>query len=574
MTKDDAEKVEWDIIVVGAGFGGGVLGADLHDTNEKLPEGARKNILLIERGGLIFHSHCLNGSRPTKTGDSGQQNDAFFQDFKSPYATRDSPDWVGGAVYAFGGRSNVWGLFIPRPHHETLDRYFPQAVVNDLRKPYFRKAETLLRISYPETRPVHQALIDALNATNTPTKWQWGRMASDFKEERNFDFAEGGYSTVDKLLEIAMNNSKSVISKFNILADAEVTQLNFEQKTVKSLQLRGYAKPLRAKHVVLSAGSVHSAAILRRSQVPLEEGLQTAGHLTDHDMFLVERSFHYQNGGPVNRQDVGPMKVQTFVKLGSPGQEVISLANISVDSSSFLPRALPDDSDLPKFLMVFILPCELLQSNMVDLVPVLNEPVITVKREVDTDRARKVADMNALIAEVMEAMRETFDVTFVNDDVPLVVGEPLKLGNVAHELGSLPMPLRTPNATQLAVVDNDLSLRGYNGVSVCDLSVFPVSTAANPSLTLAALALRLSTKLLPPPAPVTPTVAVANQTSAPIEVSVTKDGGAGDERVSVAPGQTLSLVRENHEGVFVYKDTGSDKYEFLVGHVGEQVQIV
>ena len=48
-----------------------------------------------------------------------------------------------------------------------------------------------------------------------------------------------------------------------------------------------------------------------------------------------------------------------------------------------------------------------------------------------------------------------------------------------------------------SVLDADLSLRGdYKGVSVCDNSVFPFSPSANPSLTLAALALRLSALLI------------------------------------------------------------------------------
>ena len=59
------------------------------------------------------------------------------------------------------------------------------------------------------------------------------------------------------------------------------------------------------------------------------------------------------------------------------------------------------------------------------------------------------------------------------------------IGAVAHEAGSLRMG---PDK----VVDEDLMLRGSNNLFVCDLSVFPNSPAANPALTLAALALRLA----------------------------------------------------------------------------------
>jgi choline dehydrogenase-like flavoprotein len=45
------------------------------------------------------------------------------------------------------------------------------------------------------------------------------------------------------------------------------------------------------------------------------------------------------------------------------------------------------------------------------------------------------------------------------------------------------------------VVDADLKFLGYDNLYACDNSVFPASPAANPSLTLAALALRLASTL-------------------------------------------------------------------------------
>ncbi len=41
------------------------------------------------------------------------------------------------------------------------------------------------------------------------------------------------------------------------------------------------------------------------------------------------------------------------------------------------------------------------------------------------------------------------------------------------------------------VVDENLRYYGYDNLFVCDLSVFPTSPAANPTLTLAVLSLRL-----------------------------------------------------------------------------------
>ena len=45
------------------------------------------------------------------------------------------------------------------------------------------------------------------------------------------------------------------------------------------------------------------------------------------------------------------------------------------------------------------------------------------------------------------------------------------------------------------VVDTDLKFHAYDNLYACDLSVFPASPAANPTLTLAALSLRLARRL-------------------------------------------------------------------------------
>jgi choline dehydrogenase-like flavoprotein len=61
------------------------------------------------------------------------------------------------------------------------------------------------------------------------------------------------------------------------------------------------------------------------------------------------------------------------------------------------------------------------------------------------------------------------------------------LGGVAHEVGTLRM---TDSAA--GVVDPDLRFLDYDNLYACDNSTFPSSPAANPTLTLVALALRLA----------------------------------------------------------------------------------
>ncbi|WP_408997063.1 GMC oxidoreductase [Streptomyces europaeiscabiei] len=47
------------------------------------------------------------------------------------------------------------------------------------------------------------------------------------------------------------------------------------------------------------------------------------------------------------------------------------------------------------------------------------------------------------------------------------------------------------------IIDSGLRFLGYDNLYACDNSVFPTSRAATPSLTLAALALRLAEHLKP-----------------------------------------------------------------------------
>jgi hypothetical protein len=74
-------------------------------------------------------------------------------------------------------------------------------------------------------------------------------------------------------------------------------------------------------------------------------------------------------------------------------------------------------------------------------------------------------------------------------------GKGFGYGTVHHAAGSLRMPWKPTRQSQFSfnsVVDEDLRLSGTQQMYVCDMSVMPFSSAANPVRTLAALALRLS----------------------------------------------------------------------------------
>ena len=132
----EAEKIPFDIVIIGSGFGGGVLAASLLEKNRFLTRSKLNakstpsphkshdipelplplRILVVEKGGLLFHTHCLNGARPSHSGTRSQGNDFFFKTFKHCVDVEDGTEekWGGGPVFCIGGRSAVWGLFTPR----------------------------------------------------------------------------------------------------------------------------------------------------------------------------------------------------------------------------------------------------------------------------------------------------------------------------------------------------------------------------------------------------------------------------------------------------------------------------
>jgi choline dehydrogenase-like flavoprotein len=71
-------------------------------------------------------------------------------------------------------------------------------------------------------------------------------------------------------------------------------------------------------------------------------------------------------------------------------------------------------------------------------------------------------------------------------------------GTVHHAAGTLRMPYTSNYSGAFnyqTVVDEDLRVTGTQNLYVCDMSVMPFSSAANPVRTLVALALRLSRHL-------------------------------------------------------------------------------
>ncbi|KAF8747943.1 GMC oxidoreductase [Rhizoctonia solani] len=607
---EEAAWEEYDIIIVGSGIGGGILANDLYDTNSRLGKNA-KRILLLERGGLVFHSHCLNTARPAGlANDRGQQNDTFFKQFKRQYLfepklekedaeipgdpkrdPKQQDPWSGGAIV-------------------LRDKYHSQ-VYQDLREQYYDKAERLMLVSLPTTRRAHQHVMDRLTSkcqeVEPSVQWQWGRIASEFKDDRNFDFAEGAYSTIDKILEIAMSRPKTDVQSrsgddvftehkyFKTVLNADVRSLNFDTNgavtgvNVKAangenttINVRNPGKGSKTESSYYARGAYILLLSYFRSdhtKAKIQDEKYNALHLTDHNILFFQASFRYTN--PALREELGAMKLQTYAKIDNQ----IVLFNMSIDASSFLPRGKSPDPKLPKFIFVIMLQDELVKDNSIVLEN--DEPKIRLNRRnmpLSEEKMRKfiLAAMKALVGSAglefvdFEDLKADSKFNDVNDKKFLK----------KIDIGYLPLGVWRTNSERcpwLASLNRTLY--------VCDLSCFPHSPAANPTLTLAALAIRLSRHLnerLRVKVQDNTRVYTVNQTSAKVRVFLSyqkprgKSGNA-EEAVVLAPGQEYSWQREANvpQGLFIYRlDMSSQEEKFLdrpvvlVAHPGKVTPIL
>lgn len=359
----------------------------------------------------------------------------------------------------------------------------------------------------------------------------------------------GAFSTVDWILERVYNGSENV----NLLAQTQVLTVNectesqpsgnshFKnkhsknhlEKTVGSLTVRDHlgiehSIPTGNATVILSAGTLCTARIALRSDIG---GPRAGSGLTDHDIWGTRFEYMPSKDGLTAWLGKQALKLQSWVKLG--GGHSDCLLNVTINAESFLgplqEHFLPiqhfdkdgrpmskyefhkelslfepcrDNMKPPKVQVVFEFKSKLMDQNRVLNLPQPYETVHIESREDNTiylshmrDIARKIKVCleKACLKNSASAYGEGWEPWLGDEDEDQFRLDIQRagFGVVAHEVGTM----RMGDDSEQSVVDEDLKVHGWSNLHVCDLSVFPESPAANPSLVLTALAQRLGTKL-------------------------------------------------------------------------------
>lgn len=473
----------FDVIVIGSGIGGGILADQLSDLGV--------DVLVLEAGSYVFPTHVANLPRQHQVGRFEKHIWGLFDEFKvQNYANTFGSQYAGGQSFNLGGRSVFWGGLIPRMTSWEMELWPTdikwyledggyQRAEDEMNRiplqptPYHRNAKTFLRNLLPEFNP-----FDA-------------PMAVQYSNNNLGTIPAGMFSTADLLMESRLTNGPTGNQNLSINLNHPVVQLKTSGTSVTEvvaydLIARKY-RSYKAKRVVLSAGTIESAKLARLSQLLDPNGKIGIG-ITDHPIFFTHFSI------PANSPFYSATDSSKILLQHKQASANAHPYNIVLELGADFNQGRYIDADILKrhneqkgknmlCELVFLFNAPLMDNNRVDQIgPSFAKPLVQMQPSPIANGF--YAEINGIKDQIIQQLGGE---AILGDNLLL---NQAGLGGVAHEVGTLRM-----GANGDGVVDANLKFLSYDNLYACDLSVFPSSPAANPTLTLAALAIRLAEHL-------------------------------------------------------------------------------
>jgi hypothetical protein len=525
----DGPNPNFDYIVIGSGIGGGTVADDLADRNPG------KRILVVDAGSFVYPTHVYNISRIPNSDVANHFGVDNFLQAETPQR------FIGGKPQLlFGGRSIFWSGLIPQPQDWELD-FFPAAVRADLKGEYLKLAGERMNVSltlgakaselvsYFRTRPIANdfEIRETPRALHQPYLLADGTPADKF-----FIESTGVFNTAELLInQTGLTpghdlRGPGLFVKLNSFVEAvnSVPHDWYEVKTTNTVT--GEQRSFYTQKVIIAAGSTESPKLINRSSVyhtlPADIKQLVGFGLTDHPVSSESQAYVTSAGNPrivISPHDHAKIVFYSKGKLDANGHTQYPF-NVEMNVNHEYwhlrnndPSAGLTDHD-PTRTRVDI---KFSFANCLDDQNGIHShandgytPYISFKRFADLGdllnaRFPAVAGWHKNTADFMTLLNDTRDRIFNEfNDVDFQTGRyggfageqwPFGWGTVHHACGTLRMPWKADRAAafnQRSVVDEDLKVHGTTGLYVCDMSVLPVSTAANPVRALAGLALRLS----------------------------------------------------------------------------------
>ena len=530
----EAERVLWDVIVVGTGMGGGMLG-------HRLARSGRK-VLFVEKGrstlpgtpGTIRSTmpelaEPLAGRSPEVYYDAlaraGRSTDEI-EDISGRFPRRFVP-FIGSGT---GGSSALYGMvcerffvrdFTPRqdfldPGDSTVPEAWP--VSYDQLRPWYAEAEKLLGVRgqpdplRPEASEVGLSATPPFSADNQPlVDYLTDRGLHPYHLPMACDYTEGCATCQSYLCDRSCKNDAGrncvlpAVAEHgaHLLDECRVMRLEADRTQVRHVicQHRGDMLALQAKVVVLAAGALATPVLLLNSRsgdwpCGLANGSDWVGrNLMRHllDWIEVWPQPHCKitaANKEIGLNDFYFWEGQKYGTVQSAGA-MASLTSMEMltNHPGWQPKALRLMSPAVRPIYDRFFKGGLVLASMMEDLPYLDNRVLPSDRPSADGRQRlrlryrlhaseieRRAVFLRQLKEVLEPFRKTtMRVTKGND-------------NLGHVCGTC----RFGTDPTTSVLDPQNRAHEVDNLYVVDASFFPSSTGLNPSLTVAANALRVA----------------------------------------------------------------------------------
>lgn len=500
MTNSMIERIDTETLVIGSGFAGAAVAAQLK------PE----TFLLVDRGEPMAYSQALREYRQFSPQAHSRQPD-FFQ--KLLRATQSQIEhnrltekfsFLSSNLYTFlaGGISNIWGGYCNRITPETFDRdgVLTWPIKLTELEPYYQQAERLLSLhGDPELAketitapmPGYEIWRDTLApyfpnahvgayAKNITRKIQGDMGACDgsgfcllcpndakVRPSHLFPSLETYHRTLVR--EIVFDGAKA--SHAVCETDGEIFHVGFKQ-------------------IVIAAGGLENVGIFKRGKWPKQTPTHLAGlyfqdHATSSTYLKLPVDLPFLQIGAESHIEIPSMSGYfnnlELKTLAITGPSILETFNAWFNRQEFVSQSSIAEfiSQAPRYLNLW---------TQIEIPPEFEMELIYSR---ENDYAISDERYLANVPELEQAFKLYTD-KLREHNVEIIGSDKFFQNHYGghHYTGTTPM-----SNNDRAVVDQNLKVMGTDNVYVVGGSVLPRTGGASPTLTIIALALRLAGRL-------------------------------------------------------------------------------
>jgi len=534
LTDREAERVMWDVIVVGTGMGGGMLG-------HRLAQSGRK-VLFVEKGRstLPGTSGTIRAAMPELAEPrAGRSPEAYFDALaRAGRSTDEIEDISGRFPHRFvpfigsgtGGSSALYGMvcerffaadFTPRqnfrnPGDSTVPEAWP--ISYDQMRPWYAEAERLLGVRgqpdplRPEAGEVNLPAAPPFSADNQPlVEYFTGLGLHPYHLPMACDYTEGCATCQAYLCEksckhdAGRNGVLPAVAEHGaqLLDQCRVLRLEADRNHVRQVicQSRSGTLALPAKLVVLAAGALATPLLLLNSRSGdwprgLANGSDLVGrNLMRHLLDWIE--IWPQSGCKITAEnkeiglnDFYFWEGQKYGTVQSAGA-MASLASMEMltNQPGWRPKTLRLLSPVVRPVYERFINGGLVLTAIMEDLPYLDNRVLPSDRP-SVDNRQRLRMHYRLHASELE--RRAVFLPQVKEALKPFRKLTLRTGANNSNLGHVCGTCRFGTDPKTSVLDPHNRAHEMENLYVVDASFFPSSSGLNPSLTVAANALRVA----------------------------------------------------------------------------------